>query len=249
MRYSIDQLAKLSGVTTRTLRHYDQIGLLSPTARGGGNVRYYDRAELERLQTILFYRELGLTLEAIGGLLNENEARRKDQIKTHLERLKTKRDDLDRMIETVARTLEEGSQVKDKELFHGFKKKMVEDNEAKYGKETRAKYGAAAVEESNRRLMNLSEDEMKSQTELAQAILEALRLQTGTVDAASEAGRRLGDMHRRWLSHFWPKVEKDAHLGLARMYVEDERFRAYYDKAAQGASDYLLACIEAYYQG
>jgi len=249
MRYSIDQLAALSGVTTRTLRHYDQIGLLSPTARGTGNVRFYERAELERLQTILFYRELGLTLETIGTLLNENETRRKDQIKTHLERLKTKRDDLDRMIETVARTLEEGSHMKDKDLFHGFKKKMVEDNEAKYGKETRAKYGTAAVDESNRRLMNLSESEMKSQTELAQAILDALKLQTGGVDAASEAGRRLGEMHRRWLSYFWPDVEQDAHLGLARMYVEDERFRAYYDAAAPKASEYLLACIEAYYKG
>jgi DNA-binding transcriptional MerR regulator len=249
MRYSIDQLAKLSGVTTRTLRHYDQIGLLPSSTRGSGNVRFYERAELERLQTILFYRELGLTLETIGELLSGDEARRKDRIQTHLERLKTKRDDLDRMIETVARTLEEGSQVKDKDLFHGFKKKMVEDNEAQYGKETRAQYGAAVVEESNRRLMNLSESEMKSQTELAQAILEALRLQTGHVDASSEAGRRLGDMHRRWLAYFWPKVEKDAHMGLARMYIEDERFRAYYDIAAQGASDYLLACIEAYYKG
>lgn len=247
MQYTTDQLALLSGVTTRTLRHYDQIGLLSPKGRIGGNVRLYGRAELETLQAILFYRCLGLSLKDIKRMISSDEAKRKTDMERHLERLKSERDRIDAIIVSVTRTLQEKHEMKDNELFHGFKRKMVEENDEKFGAEVRRKYGANAVSESNRQLMNLSKEDMDAQIQLAETILSELKRQTGLVEANSEEGRNIADMHRRWLLYFWPKVEPDAHLGLAGMYVEDERFAAYYDKASPGASRYLLACIEAYY--
>lgn len=248
MLYTIDRLARLAGVTTRTLRHYDHIGLLTPNDRTEGNVRLYGRGELERLQAILFYRHLGFPLTDIGAALQKSEAERRVDVAKHLHRLQSERDRIDQMIETVSRTLKENESMKDEELFHGFKQKMVADNEATYGQEVRQRYGTAAAEEANRKWMKLSKAQMDEQVRLAEAILLELKNQTGRVEAASEAGRNLADMHRRWLLFFWPKVEKEGHLGLARMYVEDERFAAYYDKAAPGACQHLLACIEAYYE-
>lgn len=248
MLYTTDQLALLSGVTTRTLRHYDQIGLLSPKGRNQGNVRLYGRSELETLQAILVYRRLGIPLDEIKGLLSSDERKRKADMEKHLVRLKNERDQIDAMIDSVARTLKEKSEMKDDELFHGFKQKMVEENEAKYGAEVRQKHGSDAMTESNRRLMKLSKQDMEAQIAMAETILTELTRQTNQVDPASEAGIRLADLHKRWLLYFWPNVEKDAHLGLARMYVEDERFAAYYEKAAPGAARHLLACIEAYYK-
>jgi DNA-binding transcriptional MerR regulator len=247
MLYTIHQLARLSGVTTRTLRHYDEIGLVSPLGRSEGNVRLYGRDELETLQAVLFYRRFGMPLKEIRQILRRDESIRREDMKKHLERLQSERERLDRLIDTIARTIEEKDDMKDDELFQGLKQKLVEDNETHYGREVRAKYGDVEVDAANQTMMNLSKDDMKTQTELAEAILSELSTQTGKTDPASTQGNRLADMHRRWLLHFWPSVTKEAHLGLARMYVEDERFTAYYDLATPGATKHLLSCIEAYY--
>ena len=122
MELSIQQLAKTAGVTSRTLRHYAQIGLLEPSRTGANGYRFYDGGALVRLQRILLLRELGLGLEEIGAVLD----REKDEasaLRAHLDWIDAERDRLERQRAAVARTitaLEEGSEIVAKDMFDGF---------------------------------------------------------------------------------------------------------------------------------
>ena len=134
----------------------------------------------------------------------------------------------------------------DREKFVGFKEKVIRDNEAKYGKEVREKYGDEVVDASNAKLMGLSEEEYAEQEKVATEILESLAAAVGKEDPQGAAGQRIAELHRKWLSYFWPTYSKEAHAGLAEMYVADERFTAYYDQHKEGSAQFLRDAIVAY---
>ena len=159
MEYGIRELARMSGVTARTLRWYDRIGLLKPARVGENGYRFYSGAEVNRLQHILFYRELGVELDQIKRLLDDPSFDRMAALRGHLAALEEKRGQIDAMIASVRSTInaEERNEImKDHEKFEAFRKNAVEKNEAKYGRETREKYGDEAIDASNRKMMNLS---------------------------------------------------------------------------------------------
>jgi DNA-binding transcriptional MerR regulator len=246
MTYTTPELAKLSGVTNRALRHYDAIGLLVPSGRNAAGVRTYGRAQLERLQQIRFYQQLGIPLMEIKTLLQGTQERIQASIRNHLTILEQQRNQLETLIQTVKRTLEDKEHMKDDELFHGLKQKIVQENETTYGKEIRAKYGDATIEDANRKMMKLSKAQMDEQTKWAEAILTALKEAVGTKTPDSPQGLEIAKMHKTWLLYFWPKYDKMGHLGLAQMYVDDPRFTAYYDQAKVGAAIFLRDAISAY---
>jgi len=248
MTYTTPELAKLSGVTNRALRHYDAIGLLVPSGRNAAGIRTYGRAELERLQQIRFYQQLGISLLEIKKMLQESPDHIQASILNHLTILEQQRNQLEALIQTVKRTLEDKNHMKDDELFHGFKQKIVQENETKYGKEIRNKYGEATIEDANRKMMKLSKAQMEEQTTLAEAILKALKETVGTISPDSPQGLAIAKMHKTWLLYFWPRYDKTGHLGLAQMYVDDPRFTAYYDQAIPGAAIFLRDAISAYVQ-
>jgi DNA-binding transcriptional MerR regulator len=144
MEYTITELARISGVSTRTLRHYDAIGLLQPSRVSGAGYRFYGTDEADTLQQILFYRELGVSLEQIGAWLRASDFDRVRAMEGHLASLRERRDAMDRLIENAERTLRtmKGEDtMRDEEKFAGYKQALVEENEAKYGAEVREKYG------------------------------------------------------------------------------------------------------------
>src|SRR5699024_8478065 len=144
MEYTVSKLAQLSGVSGRTLRYYDQIGLLKPSRINSSGYRIYGQKEVDLLQQILFYRELEFSLEEIMEIMNDPVFNEIDALKNHYNNLKKKRDRLDNIIATVEMTIvkkEGGIPMLDKEKFEGFKEKLINDNEQKYGKEIREKYG------------------------------------------------------------------------------------------------------------
>lgn len=134
----------------------------------------------------------------------------------------------------------------DKEKFEGFKKKMIEDNEKKYGEEIRKKYGKETVEKSNAKLMNMTQEEYNRATNLAEAVTSTLAEAFETGDPAGELAQKAADLHKQWLTLYWNDYTKEAHAGLAQMYVDDERFTAYYDKDQPGTAAFLRDAIFIY---
>lgn len=249
MEYTVQKLACLAGVSTRTLRYYDEIGILKPARINSSGYRIYGQAEVDRLQQILFYRELGVSLDSIKGIVTSPSFDGVTALKEHREKLLEKRAQLNLLIANVEKTLSvsEGRiKMSDKEKFEGFKQKMVEDNEKKYGKEIREKYGKDAVEKSNAKLMNMSEEEYDKLTSLEKQIKITLAEAFKTGDPASDLAQKTAELHKEWIAGYWGQYSKEAHAGLAQMYVNDERFTAYYDENQSGAAAFLRDAILIY---
>lgn len=247
MEYTVTKPAKLSGVTTRTLRYYDQIGLLCPVRIASG-YRIYGEKEVDRLQQILFYRELGMELKEIADILKSPEFDRRKALESHLSALLQKKNQLEKLIGNVTKTIStlKGEAVmSDKEKFEGFKDRMLADNEERYGKEIREKYGDDTVNASYARVKGMTEEKMQRAEDLRRSIEETLAEAFAQKDAAGETAQKVCAMHKEWLCIFWPEgmYSKEAHKGLADMYVADDRFRANYDKIAPGCTEFLRDAI------
>lgn len=163
MEYTIQKLARLAGISTRTLRYYDEIDLLPPARVNSSGYRIYGAKEVDALQQILFYRELGLSLEQIRAALQTPDFDRLAALKEHRRQLLQRKHQLDLLIDTVEKTIlaeEAKITMNDHDKFMGFKKELIEKNEKTYGAEIRQKYGNYKIDESNARLMNLSPGNM-----------------------------------------------------------------------------------------
>lgn len=249
MEYTVQKLAKMAGVTGRTLRYYDEIGILKPARINSSGYRIYGPKEVDRLQQILFYRELGVDLEIIKNIMNSPEFDEVVALKEHREKLLTKRKQLDVLIANVEKTLlskERRIAMSDKEKFEGFKQKLIDKNEKKYGKEIREKYGEDVVEKSNQKIKGMTQEEFEKAERLGQEVLNVLNEAFLTGDPASELAQKAADLHRQWLCYFWDHYSKEAHANLAQMYVDDKRFTDYYDKKHFGAAEFLRDAIFIY---
>ncbi|MBU5485220.1 MerR family transcriptional regulator [Clostridium sp. MSJ-11] len=249
MEYTVQKLSRLAGISTRTLRYYDEIGILKPARINSSGYRIYGQREVDRLQQILFYRELGVSLDNIKNIIMSPSFDEIVALKEHREKLLEKREQLDLLIANVNKTiaLTEGRvEMSDKEKFEGFKQKMIRDNEEKYGEEIREKYGKNVVEKSNAKLMNMTQEEYDKVTSLAEEVISTLEEAFKTGDPASDIAQRAADLHKQWLTFYWSEYSKEAHAGLAQMYVDDERFTAYYDKKQPGTAVFLRDAILIY---
>lgn len=246
--YTVQKLATLAGVSARTLRYYDSIGLLTPQKNDSG-YRVYGSAEIDRLQLILFYRELGFGLDDIAKLLDEPGFDETEALIGQREQLMRERSRLDLLITNVEKTIstKQGeSRMADHEKFEGFKKQLVEDNEAAFGKEIREKYGDAEVDRSNAKMLGMGQEQYEAFKRLEQELLDKLEHALKEGEPEGSSGQEIADLHRQWLGFTWGSYEPKAHAGLAEMYVADERFAAYYEKAGEGAAKYLRDAIIAY---
>ncbi|TFE26322.1 MerR family transcriptional regulator [Cohnella luojiensis] len=249
MEYTVQKLGLLAGVSTRTLRYYDVIGILKPARINSSGYRIYGQQEVDRLQQILFYRELGVSLEEIRVLITAPTFDADKALREHRENLLAKREQLDLLIANVDLTLsqrEGKTTMTDKQKFEGFKQKMIDDNEKKYGQEIRAKYGSEQVDKSNVKIKNMTEKQYAEVEQLATDIHATLAEAFPTGDPAGELAQKAADLHRQWLSFYWDSYSKEAHAGVAQMYVDDERFMAYYDKDQPGVAKFLRDAVLIY---
>lgn len=180
MEYTIDKVSKLAGVSKRTLRYYDEIGLLI-----------------------------------------EN-------------------------VEKTIHTMKGEENMSDQEKFKGFINKMVDENEQKYGAEIREKYGEDVIERSNEKVRLMTKENYDEIEALTKELNEALKEAFEKGDPESKEAQHVCELHKKWLCYYWTEYSKEAHVGLARMYVEDPRFSAYYDKIAKGSAVFLRDAIEIY---
>ncbi|MFA9422506.1 MAG: MerR family transcriptional regulator [Sedimentibacter sp.] len=249
MEYTIKKLGNLAGISTRTLRYYDEIGILKPARINSSGYRIYAQAEVDVLQQILFYRELGVSLDKIKFIITSPDYDETNALKSHHKELLRKREQLNILISNVEKTIycKEGRiNMKDIEKFEGFKKNLIDDNEKKFGEEVREKFGEQAVNKSNDILKNITKEQYDEIEALSNSVLETLKKAYATGNPAGKLAQETADLHRQWLSFYWDGYNKDAHANLAQMYVDDERFTAYYDKIKSGATRFLRDAILIY---
>jgi len=249
MEYTSNKLSKLSGISARTLRHYDEIGLLKPKRVASSGYRIYGQEEVDMLQQILFYRELGFALDDIKKLLHSTDFDKGQAFLNHLSELHIKRKRLDTLILNVTKSISamKGELImKDNEKFEGFKKDLIHENEQKYGTEIRAKYGDKAVDESNTHLMNMTKEQYDEGERLRIVLDKALISALETGNPAGEKAQEACELHRQWLGFYNPHYSKEYHMGLGEMYVADERFKEYYEKIAPGCAEFLRDAINIY---
>lgn len=249
MEYTVQKLGQMAGISTRTLRYYDEIGILKPARINSSGYRIYGQNEVDRLQQILFYRELGLSLESIKEIVTSPSFDGVKALREHRNKLLEKRKQLDLLIANIDKTiaLKEGRiTMNDQEKFEGFKQKLINDNEQKYGKEIREKYGDEAVNKSYQKVKGMSKEQYEDVERLGSEVIKTLEAAFKTGDPAGEPAQKAADLHRQWLSYYWDCYTKEAHIGVTQMYVDDERFTAYYDKNQPGTAAFLRDAVLIY---
>lgn len=242
MQWSIQQIARLSGTTSRTLRHYDDLGLLPPTSIGANGYRYYDEAALTRLQRILLLRELGLGLPAIAEVL-AGQTDDAAALEAHLRWLEQERDRVDRQIASVTMTIlkiEGGDQLMAEEMLDGFDHTVYKD-------EVEQRWGAESYARGDRWWRELGADGQAAFRAEAAAIQAAFAdARASGTPADAPAAQALAARHYAWVRAGWGDVAPgaDAYLGLADMYVGDPRFAKHY--GGPEAAEYVRDAMRAY---
>lgn len=252
MKYSIKQVADISGVSTRTLRYYDQIDLLKPSGYTTSGYRLYDDTSLNRLQQILLYRGMEMKLEDIKAILDTPGFDILNALQIHQDYLREERDKVNRLLNTVGKTIRsQRGEIKmtAEEKFEGFKQSKLEENERLYGTEVREKYGEKTIERSNEKFMGLTEQDFKEMQSVEDALFEQLEKLSETEDVESDTGQLVYHLHRDWLMYSWAEYSAEAHQGLVEMYLADERFANYYNDRAGKAVVTLLRDAVVHHSG
>ncbi|MBM7116205.1 MerR family transcriptional regulator [Archangium primigenium] len=241
MEWSIQDIARLAGTTSRTLRHYDDVGLLKPSRTGSNGYRYYDQAALVRLQRILLLRELGLGLPAIAEVL-EGQRDTTQALRTHLSWLREERHRLERRIQSVETTIHKltrGEALMAEEILDGF-------DHSQHEQEVVERWGREAHDESTRKWAALSREaqreRMAEHERVAQALAEA---HVRGEDVASDTVQSLVRRHYTWTSFFWTP-NREAYINLGEMYVTDARFAAVYERHAEGAAGFIRDAMRVF---
>lgn len=245
-QWTIKQVAKQAGTTSRTLRHYDQIGLLKPSAIGENGYRLYDASALIRLQRILALRDLGLSLPQIRSVLNRDltELEALEQLEQQLARESSR---IKRQISTIQRTLQairNGESPMTANMFDGFRhEEYKEEVEERWGKEAYARSDAWWKGKSDAEKLDWKEklNRLNADWQAAHASGES---------PVSEVAQALAARHVDWLrdlpSEMLPDDFKNYVLGLGEMYVNDPRFAANYggEEGAVFVRDALKVYVE-----
>ena len=253
MSYSINELAKLAGISTRTLRYYDKQGLLKARRNPENNYRYYEESEVDQLQKILFLKLFDLPLEEIKQVMQTSPKTQYQVLRNQRSKLVAQQQNLDDLIKNLDKTLatmKGETQMTDTEKFATLKKEMINKNERQYGAEIRKKYGDAQIDFSNDKFSSLSADELAHFKKLSAEILTELKNFDNTAGVKQAAAKHIFDLHKEYLLTIWPKGQysREAHKNLARMYVCDTRFNKYYAEGTGNpdAAKILKAIIDYY---
>lgn len=236
-------MARLARVSVRTLHYYDQIGLLKPPRKEENDYRLYNSASLIRLQQILFYKELGFALKDIKSILDQPGFDYLSALENHKQVLLARIDQTHRLIETVDKTMKhlKGQiSMSNNEYFTGFS----EEQQAKYEKEAADKWGPEIVRDSNKKWASLSRQEKQKFFSNGERITLALR------DSLDEnpSSPRVQVLVKEWREYinFFYDCTPQILLGLGRMYTEDSRFRAFYEKVDPRLPDFFFKAIQVY---
>jgi MerR family transcriptional regulator, thiopeptide resistance regulator len=243
--YGVGEVAALSGTTVRTLHHYDELGLLTPSHRGANGYRRYDRHDLARLQRILFYRELDFGLDRIGAPLDDDQDPLEHLRRQHdllLER-RTRLDHLIRTLETTMNARKLGIDLTAEEMlevFGGFDPAVHADEAEQRWSDT------DAWQQSQRRHRSSTKaDHERMVAESADLDARTVAAMRSGEPADGEAVMDLAEEARQHTVGWHHDLTHAGHRSLATMYLADPRFTAHYEKLAEGLAIYVHDAIKA----
>jgi DNA-binding transcriptional MerR regulator len=243
---SVGAIAGLAGVTVRTLHHYDEIGLVVPGERTQAGYRLYGRRQVERLQEVLFFRELGFPLEQIKEIVGAPSYHRAEALRRHHALLERKAGHLRALLDAVDAALEaqkRGTTMTNEEMLEVF----GDFDPSQYEEEARQRWGDTdAYRESARRTAGYRKADWQQMGRDAQEINTACTalMAAGTPPDAPEA-RAVAEQHRAHISKWFYECTPEIHRGLGQGYVADPRFTKNIDKARPGLAAYMSAAITA----
>lgn len=243
---TVKELARASGVSVRTLHHYDEIGLLKPAHVGANGYRYYGRPEMLRLQQILFYREFGIPLKDVAALLAQPRDAQIAHLAEHRDRIAAEAKRKREIVRTIDRTIQDyrGERaMKNSELYQGIRPEKQQEYEA-WLMDRHGPSMAGEIERSKAHLGgSVPADRMQELHDVEQALAE--RMRAGMAPDAAEI-RPLVERHRLWVASMWGRdCPRDAHIGLAALYEAHPDFRERYETIEPGFTDFLVAAIRA----
>ncbi|MFD9536660.1 MerR family transcriptional regulator [Streptomyces sp. NPDC060010] len=246
MGHSVGQVAGFAGVTVRTLHHYDGIGLLSPSGRNHAGHRRYDDADLDRLQRILFYRELGFPLDEVAVLLDDPESDPREHLRRQHALLTDRIARLQQMAKAVEHAMEAkkmGIDLTPEERFEVFGDKDPE----RYEQEARERWGdTETYAESRRRAAGYTKDDWKlMQDQVADWGVRYSALMDAGEPADGERAMDMAEEHRQHIGTWFYDCGYELHTCLGDMYVSDERFKEFYDSMRAGLAEHLRDAITA----
>ncbi|MFD5336711.1 MerR family transcriptional regulator [Streptomyces hawaiiensis] len=246
MSYSVGQVAGFAGVTVRTLHHYDDIGLLVPSERSHAGHRRYSDADLDRLQQILFYRQLGFPLEEVAALLDDPDADPRAHLRRQHRLLTARIEKLRKMAAAVEHAMEArkmGLNLTPEEKFEVF----GDQDPEQYAEEVEARWGDTdEYAESQRRTASYTKEDWKRiQAEAAEWGERYVALMAAGEGPTGEAAMVLAEEHRQHICRSFYECSYELHRCLGEMYVSDERFKAVYDAMRPGLAEHLRDAIAA----
>ena len=246
MVYTVRQLARLAGVSVRTLHYYDTIGLLKPTSRAASGYRQYGEDAIVPLQQILFFGELGFRLDGIKDIMDRPDFDALEALRSHPALLTMKAGHMEGLRATVERTIrqlqgETGMDIKD--YYQGFNDEQIEE----YRKEVRERWGERTLKDSEARVIDMGKERFAIlQAEggsIFQAIADNMPKGHGSPEVQGQVAK-----WREWLEHFHTYSD-EAVLGLGQMYSQDARFAEYFSKYGEDFPVFMTKAIEHYREG
>ena len=246
MTYTVNQLTKLSGVSVRTLHFYDEIGLLKPAYYGENNYRYYEEEQLLLLQQILFFRELGFSLNNIQRILNSNDFDKIETLYSHKKVLEKNLDQTKNLIKTIDKTiahLRGKEKMNAEELYYGFDSEKQKTHE-KYLVE-KGILTQEFLDECKQKVKNWSDAEKNAFIQDIEKVMKELILAMDKKrEPSSNEVQELMRRHYVWLERTWTPT-KEKYIDLMQLYQTPE-FRVFYDQRHPKLLEFMIKAMEVF---
>ena len=238
----IHELAKTSNISIRTLRYYDEIDLLKPAKINSSGYRVYDESCIEKLQQILFYKELNFSLSQIKTIVNDKNFDKEKAFKEQRNLLELKQKRLNNLIELIDSLIKGENNTSLKE----FSMEEIEQEKQKYKEEVKAKWGnTKAYKQSNNRTNSYTKDQWKEIKEEYDSILTSFS-KLVEKDPNSLEAQQLVEQWKNHINKYYYDIDNNMLSNLADMYLSDERFIDNMDKYKKGTTAFIVNCIKIY---
>lgn len=238
----ISEVAKLTGITVRTLHYYDEVGLLKPSEITEAGYRLYSREDLEILQQILFFRELDFPLSQIKEIMNNPNYDKEEALKKQKELLIQQRQRIEGLIKLIEKRIEGDNNMSFKE----FDMNEIEENKKKYAKEVKERWGTSkAYEESEKKTSSYNKEKWGDINQETSEIFKGFA-ELRNSDPGSEEVQELVRRWQKYITDNFYTCTNEILSGLGLMYVEDERFKENLDKNGEGTAKLMAEEIKIY---
>ncbi len=244
MVYTVKRLADLAGVSVRTLHYYDEIGLLKPQSHSVSGYRYYGEESVVRLQQIMFFRELGFSLDEIKNIVSRPDFDVLEALQSHRTLLTKKAERINELLTTVDKTIKElkgEMKMQIKEYYQGFSDEQIE----KYRKEVRQRWGEKTLQESEERVIKMGKEKFAKLQAEGGKIFQTISYNMSKGFDSAEVQKQVAKL-RKWLENFH-HYSDEAVLGLGRAYSQSPEFAKLFSKYHKELPEFLTRAIEYYY--